>query len=209
MFEKFKKLPHSNTLFKRYFDRWYNKEDQRGIPRPDMFTIAAYSDTPLDIDSLQYLTSEWLDRIKKQVAGMIEAAKNDFQFIISFDDFSINILDEIDKHYSRRIVTQLIKESDPSEYSNKYLVTVCMFGSMIGELFSRHENFKWLYSYPYFNSIIVYSEKGLGIPVYDWAVKKFSSYGINDGFAAKFQHAINEVKGNDSTGFSISTYKTI
>lgn len=33
----------------------------------------------------------------------------------------------------------------------------------------------------------------MGITVFDWAVKKFSEYGVDDGYVAKFHAAIEEV----------------
>jgi len=61
---------------------------------------------------------------------------------------------------------------------------------MLGKLFEDLGEFGWLYSAPYFNSIIVHRKTGYGITVFDWAVKKFSEYGVDDGFAAKFHAAL-------------------
>jgi hypothetical protein len=68
---------------------------------------------------------------------------------------------------------------------------------MLGQLFNQLEGFEWLYSHPYYHSIIVHSETGFGTTVFDWAVKKFSEYGVEDGFVAKYHaalHAISEHK---------------
>ena len=65
---------------------------------------------------------------------------------------------------------------------------------MLGFLFNENEEFGWLYSYPYFHSIVVHKKTGFGITVFDWAVKKFSAYGIDDGFAAKYFAAIESIR---------------
>jgi hypothetical protein len=64
----------------------------------------------------------------------------------------------------------------------------------LGKLFIDAGGFGWLYSAPYFNSIIVHKDTGYGITVFDWAVKKFSEYGFDDGFAAKFEAALSGVE---------------
>ena len=62
---------------------------------------------------------------------------------------------------------------------------------MLGHLFNQMEGFDWLYSHPYFHSIIVHKDTGFGITVFDWAIKKFSEYGVEDGNVAKFHAAID------------------
>ena len=41
---------------------------------------------------------------------------------------------------------------------------------------------------------IAHKNTGYGITVFDWAVKKFSEYGFDDGFAAKFEAALSRVE---------------
>jgi len=45
---------------------------------------------------------------------------------------------------------------------------------------------------PYYHSIIVNKYTGFGITIFDWAVKKFSDYGVEDGLADKFFAVIEE-----------------
>jgi hypothetical protein len=166
------------------------------MPRPDMYQIAAYEGKPLNLEEIQYLEPEYLAEVKELVnITMPEAALNDFQHIIKADSLDLNVLDTVDKFYDRTKIAELIKESDPKDFSNSYLVTVCEFGAMLGYLFNQIEGFGWLYSHPYFNSIIVHKESGFGITIFDWAVKKFSEYGVDDGFVAKFYAAIEGTNG--------------
>ena len=72
-------------------------------------------------------------------------------------------------------------------------MTVCEFGVLLGQLFRQLDGYDWLYSHPYFHSIIVHKNTGIGITVFDWAVKKFSEYCVDDGFVAKFHAAVDEV----------------
>ncbi len=43
----------------------------------------------------------------------------------------------------------------------------------------------WLYDWPYWESSIYDPQTGQLFPVFHWAIKKFSCYGINDGFKDK------------------------
>ena len=112
---------------------------------------------------------------------------------MNFDKLNLDVIDAVDKSFGKKEVKELIKMSNPKEFDNKYLVLVCEFGMALGDLFVETGKFKWLYSYPYFHSIVVNPETGNGITVFDWAVKKFSLYGIDDGFKAKFQMAIQMI----------------
>ncbi|WP_153797056.1 hypothetical protein [Foetidibacter luteolus] len=195
-----KKLPHCDILFEKFLSPWYPEVDRPKMTRPDMYQIAAFEGEPLDFDALQYLEGDFLaDRKKFINKTMVEAALGDFQKITSSMKIDLTALDAVDKFYDRKKIAELIKESDPTDFSNPYLVTVCEFGVMLGQLFRQIEGFDWLYSNPYFHSIIVHKDTGFGITVFDWAVKKFSEYGVDDGFVAKFHaalEAINEYKAN-------------
>ena len=197
MFKLFKKkLPDCDPLFEKYLSPWYPENDRPETTRPDMYQIAAYEGQPLNIDDIQYLNPEYLQDVKRHInETMTNAALEDFQFIIQSDKIDFNVLDAVDKYYDRPKIAQLIKESDPDDFSNPYLVTVCEFGVLLGYLFSELEGFDWLYSHPYFHSIIVHKDTGFGIPVFDWAVKKFSEYGVEDGYIAKFHAAVQRVNG--------------
>lgn len=189
-----KKLPHCDKLFREYLSPWYPVDNKPEMTRPDMYIIAGYEGQPLDLDELQYLPDEMLQEVKESIAIITDAAFHDYQSITEADSLSLAVLDEVDRYYDRATVAQLIKDSNPEDYSNPYLVSVCEFGATLGYLFNQSSEFGWLYSYPYFHSIIVHKETGFGITVFDWAVKKFSEYGIEDGFVAKYHAALNGIK---------------
>lgn len=197
MFGKFKKkLPHCDTLFEKFFSPWYDEEDRPKMTRPDMYKIAAYKRQPLNLDEIQYLVPDYVTEMTEHInVTMVDAALNDFQHIIKSDKLDLNVLDAVDKYYDRAKIGELIKESDPTDFSNSYVVTVCEFGVMLGHLFKQIDGFDWLYSHPYFHSIIVHKDTGFGITVFDWAIKKFSEYGVDDGFVDKFNAAIAGVNG--------------
>lgn len=191
-----KKLPHCDILFDKFLSPWYDEEDKPKTTRPDVYQIAAYKGKPLNLQDIQYLDDEYLEYQKKHLnETMPQAALEDFRHITNSDQLDLNALDAVDKYYDRARIADLIKKSDPTDFSNSYLLTVCEFGTMLGYLFKQIEGFDWLYSHPYFNSIIVHKYTGFGITVFDWAVKKFSEYGVDDGFVEKFKATIAAVNG--------------
>ena len=164
------------------------------MTRPDMYQIAAYEGQSLNLDEIQYLTPNYLDEVKTFInEKMTSAILEDFQHIHKTDKIDFDLLDTVDKYYDRVKIAELIKKSDPKDFSNLYLVTVCEFGVLLGQLFRQQNGYDWLYSHPYYHSIIVHKDTGFGITVFDWAVKKFSEYGVDDGYLAKFHAAIDGV----------------
>jgi hypothetical protein len=191
-----RKLPDCDAMFVKYLGPWYPETERPNTTRPDMYVISGFEGHPLEMDSLQYLSHDLLSQTKKQIQAITEAALKDYQEIIESDKLNFNVLDSVDRFYNRKRILEVIKNSDPSDYSNQYLVTVCEFGATLGQLFQEIGGFDWLYSYPYFHSIIVHRDTGFGITVFDWAVKKFSEYGVDDGFVAKFHAALDGIENH-------------
>ena len=189
-----KKLPDCDPLFVKFLSPWYPEDERPKMTRPDMYKIAAYEGKPLSFDDLQILKPDFLEQEKKHITEtMTNAALQDYQHIIDSPKLSFEVLDAVDKYYNRERIAALIKGSDPADFGNDYLVNVCEFGVMLGYLFKEIDGFEWLFAHPYFHSIIVHKETGYGITVFDWAVKKFSEYGVEDGYVAKFHKAIEIV----------------
>jgi hypothetical protein len=195
MFRPFKKkLPHCDELFVKFLSPWYDEDDRPVMTRPDMYQIAGFEGQPLNFDELQYLTPAYLEQIKTHInVTMTQAALEDFSSIYRSDHINFDLLDAVDTYYDRPKIAELIKESDPKDFSNPYLVTVCEFGILLGQLLKHFEGFDWLYSHPYYHSIIVHKNTGLGLTVFDWAVKKYSEYGVDDGYVAKLRAAVEAV----------------
>ena len=57
----------------------------------------------------------------------------------------------------------------------------------------------WIPSRPYWETSIFDAETGNIIPVFHWAIKKFSTYGIDDGFAAKLQVCVQMLQDEQPT----------
>lgn len=197
------KLPHCDKLFKKYLSPWYPLGDKPYMIRPDMYVIAAFEGERLDINDIQYLDEDALTQTMQNFDDYRKYYMQDFQHFVKFDKLDLEVIDAVDNYFGETEVKELIKRSDPKDLNNKYLAYVTEFGLALGDLFVETGKFEWLYSYPDFHSIVVNPETGNGITVFDWAVKKFSSYGISDGFKAKFLKAI-EIVNEDINNKNVS-----
>jgi hypothetical protein len=117
---------------------------------------------------------------KDQIGRMADSALADYQSIFPSTAFTLDLLDAVDQFYNRQRIAELIKRSDPKDFSNDYLVSIGQFGVLLGKLFEGMNGFGWLYSQPYFNSIIVHTPTGFGITVFDWAIITVTPRSITD-----------------------------
>lgn len=191
---KIKKLPTAEALFQQFFTPWYPATSPAPTaPRPDLFIIAGSAGKSLQLSELQYLSPEFLEAAKNQIAEIIKTGLEDFHEIVEFSALDVDVLNAVLENYEHSDIAELLTESDPDQFSNPYLVTVCVFGAILGRLFTQEPGFDWLYGYPYFHSIIVHSATGLGIPVFDWMIKRFSADAINEDLTQKFENALGIV----------------
>ena len=182
-------LPDCDKVFMTYFDRWYTPEDRTRKPfpatRPDVMTNPNLKDiSPQDASPL---TEEGQSEIKKMVESMIVASRSDWPSFISVSEpIDIAWIDAFDKCHDKSCVKALMKSSRPDDFSNDFFVRCCEFGAVLGHvLLTTRPNLHWVYDHPYWESYVFDPEVGQVIPVFHWAIKKFSSYGIDDGFKAK------------------------
>jgi hypothetical protein len=159
-----------------------------------MFVLPGYDGEPLDLHTMQSLDKQTLLEIKVQLQDITDQATTDYQNIIKSGRLDLTVVDAVDKYYDRQKVARLLKQSDPKDINNVYLKNVCQFGAMLGYLLSQNDEFGWIYAKPYFHSIVVHKKAGYAVPVFDWAVRKFSSDGIDEGFAAKYITAVKTIQ---------------
>ncbi len=192
------KLPHCDELFLRFFDRWYDKEARLRRPykatRPDLERIYRPG-IPAAHASL--LTPDAQEREKKMIRTMTEAAHSDGTVLFKMSvQSSLEWVDAFDKYYDRQKINKVIERSDPSSFSNDYLVYCCEFGAVIAEaLQSLKPELEWLYDRPYWESALFDSASGSRLNVFHWAIKKMSEYGVDDGYAAKIRACLEELEG--------------
>lgn len=182
-------LPDCDKVFMTYFDKWYRPADRerKGFPatRPDV--LRSDSLINLSPQDASALTEDSQAEIKRMVEGMIDAARGDWPIYLEVSEpINIEWIDKFDTFHDKRCIKALMKSSKPDNFSNDFLVRCCEFGAVLGHiLITTQPNLHWIYDFPYWESSVFDPETGQIFPVFHWAIKKFSSYGIDDGFKAK------------------------
>lgn len=188
-------LPTATVLFARYLSPWYPAEPRPVQPRPDLFLAYDASQGTRTLEDLQYLPASEQLEVQEQIAAMVAAGQRDFQEIVAFEHLSLEVLQEVLAIYERAEVLELLEESDPTVYGNPMLVTIGLFGAVLGALLAERPGFGWVYAQPYFHSIVVHPATGLALPVFDWMVKKLSEDAIDLAILEKVEQALVYIAG--------------
>ncbi len=179
-----KELPDCNDLYVKYVHRWDDNPDHKIlIVKPDM--IQSY-EPDTDFLALEDSTDEGYIQIKQQVDAMMSASKQDLQELVKFNDYNLEIIDKLDKAISEEYIKGVLDVSDENDDANHYLISVIEFGCALANTMENEiGGFVWVYDYPYWESTLVHKKTGYEIPVFHWAIKKYSGYGVDDGFKDK------------------------
>lgn len=195
-------LPHCDQLFEKFLDPWYSQGDRTRkawkATRPDLVTMEDYAGRK--VEELAVLNQEGQDAASSRINVMLDACRGDWpRYLKVVGSLDVRWIEAFDEHYDRERVMDVIGRSDPKDFSNDYLILVCEFGAALGQVLREKEpRLVWVFDWPYWESSLVDTRSGSVIPPFHWAVKKFSEYGLEDGFAAKIDmcvHVLNEKKG--------------
>jgi len=186
-----KQLPHCDRVFELFFDRWYDDEDRRRkvfrATRPDLLSDPDFIGA--DPRTLSPLAPKCQQEVLRRVDGMVDAARGDWaRYLDVREPINVQWIAAFDAHYGEGEVLDLLNRSDPAAFDNEFLVTCCEFGAVMGHVMRKPlPLLQWLPEWPYWESSIFDGRTGHVVPVFHWAIKKMSSYGIDDGFAEKME----------------------
>lgn len=196
-------LPHCDALFLRFFDRWYDDDDRRRrgfkATLPDVLQYDSFGGpTPAEAS---WLNETGQQQVLQQINGMVEAARQDWPTYLPVEnDMDLQWIDVFDRYYDRQRIHHVIKRSDPSDFSNDYVVLCCEFGAVLSDVLLRAQpHMFWRLDWPYWDSSLLDPKTGNAVSVFHWAIKKMSEYGVDDGFAAKTKavlHLLDEERRN-------------
>jgi hypothetical protein len=181
-------IPDCDEVFTQFFDRWYDDDDRqrKGFPhtRPDM--MVAYRPGLAGSD-LCPLSEESELRVLDRIATMLRTAGSDWpSFLEVSGEIDMSWVEAFDSYYDIERIAGLIRCSEPADFSNDFIVTVCQFGAVLGHVMRQSEpRLQWVAEWPYWESGLYDPETGNIIPPFHWAIKKFSDYGVDDGYSPK------------------------
>jgi hypothetical protein len=190
-------LDGCDPLFLRYFDPWYSagERSRRGFraTRPDMFMERTFIGA--DAAERSPLNDAGQREARRRIQVMLDAARADWPGYLHVDGaVDVRWVEAFDRHYDRKRVAAVVERSDPSDFSCDYIVLCCEFGAVLGHVLeSRLPRLSWHLDWPYWDSMLLDPKAGAVMPVFHWAIKKMSDYGVEDGFAAKIETCLREL----------------
>jgi hypothetical protein len=192
-----KTLEHCDKLFLRYFDPWYTVEarQRRGFKatRPDMIVVKPL----IGVDAVlaSPLTENGQGQIIKQIEVMVETARGDWPgYLPVIGEIDIHWVEAFDAHYNRKRVEEVVARSNAKDFGCDYIVLCCEFGAILGYVMrALQPRLVWYLDWPYWESMLLDPKIGCVIPVFHWAIKKMSDYGVEDGFATKIKHCLKSL----------------
>lgn len=181
-------LPSAQELFERNLLPWFDGETQPSGLRLETYVTQGLAGKMMEVK--QHLRADYVGVLDDYLRETLpHTAKGAYQSIIPFHDFNEDVLRDIYAYYDTTKIMELIANSQPADFNNEYLTTVSQFAGAISTLFVKRQGFAWLYSHPYFHSVIVHEGTGITIPVFDWVLRAFSQDGVNEDIVGKF-HAV-------------------
>lgn len=193
-------IPDCDEVFSTFFDRWYDEDDRQRkgfkYTRPDM--VAAYR-PGLSGSDICPLSEASEQKVIAQIATMLRTANSDWSAYLPVSgEIDMAWVEAIDSHYSTERIAELINASDPEDFANEFVVTVCQFGAVLGHVMRQSEpRLEWVAEWPYWESGLYDPVTGNIIPPFHWAMKKFSEYGVDDGCVPKIGCMIHILNNPD------------
>lgn len=191
-------LPHCDPLFEKFLARWYSPSDQKRkhfeATRPDIMYVDSLVGIPAS--EIAVIDPDGERESAARIARMLDACRTDWPTYLSLSgEIDEHWIAAFDDYYDPDRIADVISKSAPDDFSNDYLVLVCEFGAAIGHVLQmKQPRLIWLYDWPYWESSLVDTRSGAIVPTFHWAVKKFSEYGVDDGFAEKIEMCLRVIE---------------
>jgi hypothetical protein len=182
------KLPDCDEVFTTFFDRWYDdaSRQRKQFPhtRPDIMDAFHPGN---EASALSPLSAASQQQVLDQISAMLESVSSDWpSFLPVTGEIDTDWVQAMDAHYNADRIATLIEESDAEDFANPLVVTICQFGAVLGQVMTQWEpRLQWLPEWPYWESSLYDPATGQVIPPFHWAIKKFSDYGVDDGYVPK------------------------
>lgn len=184
-------LPHCDEVFLQFIDPFYDDASRarRGTLATKGDLVREHEPTDADEARLSLLDDELTARVRAQLSRMRDAAIADFEQEVGVrPPIDLHYLDKVDAHYDRARIAKIFDRANADEDDNDLLVAVIEFSMVLAEVLQQSiPSLKWRCDWPYWESSLFDGRSGTTVNVFHWAVKKFSEYGVDDGFAVKVQ----------------------
>ncbi|MSR46238.1 MAG: hypothetical protein EXS13_04100 [Planctomycetes bacterium] len=193
------KLLDAPAVYSRFFAPWLRPIDRerRGteLLRPDLLEVAAFRFLPAT--ELSTVAPDVSAKVADQIGRMVAAARTDWKELCGRHDVtSREGLGAIDAGFDADAIAELHSSSDPAEFGNSLLVTVCELGAVIGTtLCAARPTLQWVADWPYFESTLVDRATGIVLPPFHWAIRKLSAEGAGGGMVERIGVVLTHLAG--------------
>lgn len=183
--------PECDELFLRFFDPWHDDSSRQRRHFKATFPDIYQNDSLLGLTQVEAscVAEESQHHVLERIDAMVDAAQHDWPTYLPVSgEIDLSWIGAFDRHYDRERIHDVIERSDPSKFSNDYLVLCCEFGAALSHVLRTAEpRLAWRLDWPYWDSSLLDPKSGTAIPIFHWAIKKMSEYGVEDGFVAKIK----------------------
>ena len=172
------RLPTPDELFSSYFAPWYGPELNAQYQLrvlPDMETIELPKGTSISV--LNPLPEPDRKKIASQISQMEDGIDHDWPKLLSVEgEFSMAWLDHYQARFNEEEIANIIRGSQPSEFSNNLLVLTCQLGVAISKVLRMEcPRLQWLYEAPYWDSSLFDLNTMTRLNGFHWAIRAMSS----------------------------------
>ncbi|MCX6854960.1 MAG: hypothetical protein NTV80_08660, partial [Verrucomicrobia bacterium] len=127
-------LPEIDDFYTTFFDRWYSDDDRDRkrfkFTRPDIMKLYK---PEVSVSEICALNDEYRDEAERRVFRIFSSAKSDWPtFLPLSEPVNETWIQLFDEHYVSEVVADLIQKSDPEDFANDVVVSVCQFGAVLG-----------------------------------------------------------------------------
>lgn len=177
---------------------WYPKGEQPKRARPDWFIHPDFKGEPLSKEAIQKIDDEISQETQEVMQQLRTDAVDRLSAFVAINRMNLHAIDLIDQYFTKDKVKELLKASKAKDPENPMLYFIGLLGTCLGDEFVKTGHFEWNYQKPYFHSSVVNLKTGSCFTVYNWMVKKFSQFGIDDGIKWKFEQALAMIKEKEN-----------
>jgi len=191
-------LPEPQELFERFVLPHYDEEDRRRLIARVRGDLEKIYKPNLKASDICPFPSDYQDEVREQLKTMVDAAESDSAvYLKSRRPVSLEWLADFDRYWNSARILEMIQSSDPKESDNDYFILCIELGAALGRILTNLDSsLTWVCESPYWESFLYHPSTGHAIPVFSWAMKKFSGYAVDDGLVAKAGAAIEMLRRN-------------
>jgi hypothetical protein len=189
-------LPDHNAVFLRFFSSLYRPEDlaRRKLPAtfPDM--MRSFPPGTRAEDATAY-DAAYGQQFLQIIEGLVDsearasAGRAGIPVPANWRQAPVPELlawiHALDGFWTAERIAQVQTASDTTTAQNPFMGPCLGFGALLGATLVKMSRSEWLPETPYWDASVLHVPSGHEAFVFHWAIKKFSSYGVDDGFAAK------------------------